>query len=343
MQILRKLGQIASSVLLKFSLFGFATAFALVSVLGTPDNLKQSLEQNGIYDQAVETVINSVQPENADQSIPLDRPEIRAAAQSAFPPQSVQGWAEDFIDGMYGWLEGETDRPEFTIDLSESRQRFIQGIADYAGTRLQSLPACSRQESLALARQGAIDPFSVTCRPPIDIEAEKARLVAEMENREEFLGDTQITADDFPAETFETLDGQSNPTPTYFQWFKRLPVLLAVVSLLAATGVVFLSGDSRRGIKRVGVTLIGTGLFLAIGTLIFTWLFRDANASGGALSKIINSQNGNWQASWIDVINALFKIFNSKLLVVAAIYAVSGSLVLLMLRRQGQHKESNRL
>lgn len=319
MSFLRKAALLLSSVLLKLGLVGLATAFAVVNTLGAPDKLKQSLDQGDAYHQAVSAAMESALTagEDGDGSLSLARPEIRAAAEATFTPSVLKVWTESFIDSFYGWLEGKTKELEFRIDLTGTKQTFIQRVADQAEARLKSLPPCSVQESLALSRQ-QLDPFNVQCRPPIDITAEKQRLVAELQQNDSFLKDPAITAAELPAEL------KDSALPENFQRLKSLPLFLLLFSLIPATVIVFTAASKRAGLKKVFFSLLTTGVFLLVGSLIFAYFFNTTNVPSSLLAKSIQIGNEGLNAALMNVAESLLRAFSSDVIRAGAVYTLLG-------------------
>ncbi len=319
-----------SSLALKLSLFSLAFIFALVSIFGTPHKIKQGLGQSGVYNQVVESAVRSASEENKNgsDSLSLARPEIQAAAKTAITPVMIRGWAEGFIDGFYGWLEGKTAQPEFRIDLTDAKQNFIQQVADQAESRLKSLPACSVKQTIEMRGQN-LDPFTIPCRPPVDIAAEKQRVVADLEKGDGFLKDPVITAEDLSANNKQSFNDSA--LPENFQRLKSLPTALIFFSLLLIVAVVFLAPNKRVGFKKVFIIFLGTGVFLLLSTLIFAYLFNSAANPTDMLSKLVNIKDSSLQTAVLKIIDTLFQAFNRSLILVAAIYTALGGIGLLTL------------
>lgn len=338
MHFLKALGRVISSVFLKLSLLVFALAFSFVAVLGAPDTLKQGLKDNNIYDQAVGLALDAAEKpgqEDADSqlgSLPLDEPEVRQAAQSAFPADTLETWGGQIIDGFYGWIEGKTEKPEFQIDMTAQKQAFAQNIADAAEQKAMSLRPCTRQEALQLARQ-EIDLFNLPCRPPIDLASEKQRLVSEIENNNNFFGDNVITSEDLVSDPTQQEQFKTHPLPTIFQSAKRLPVIAVVIALLSAACLLWLSDDKRRGFRKVGLVFVSSGAFLLVMTLLFGYLFNQANGPD-SLSKLPGAETGGLQAPLMEVMKYLLDVFNNKVITITLIYLLIGAGLLLATRNR---------
>ncbi len=275
MLMLRKLLAGLSAAVMSFSLFSLVFVIGLLQILGSPDNLKGLISDSGIYDEFVSGVIEQVtKPESVEEEIStegqggegvsLDHPEIKAAAQTAFSPQFLQSSAESFIDGVFRWLNGDVEIPDFTINLADAKNNFAAEVAAAAKARINSLPACTSLQQI----NEDYDPFSAVCRPPqLNVDAEAARIQNELANNEQFFKDTTITASDLKSDNgllFEEMRG----IPDAYQTLKKLPIILAVIGLVATSGVVLLSETWRRGLRRASIVLISAGIILALGAFL---------------------------------------------------------------------------
>jgi hypothetical protein len=321
-----------ASVLLKLSLFNLAVFTAIVLALGNPANIKESLAESNIYTTIVDSILDASQnalkdrPSENGESFPINQPEIRAAANKAFPPEFLQKNVEQVIDGTFGWLDGKTSKPSWKIDLTEAKQTLANGVGDYAKNRFNGLPVCTLQQLQEAG--GEVDALSAPCRPPgLTADAVRQDVINDLANSKEFLGDTVITPETLAennedGDPFEKFAG----APDALQQLRLGPWVLAIFSLLLAAAVVLLHDHKRQGIRSVAITTAGTGLFLLIGTLILTYLFKQMNAPGGNIAKAVE---GDFQQSALSVINSLQATVNRYVLYFSGGYIAGGGLTLL--------------
>lgn len=346
MNLLKKFGRGVSSGFLKLSLFLFAVSFALVSVLGTPDKLKQSLSGSEVYSVAVQEGIDAAAEAQEEQggqadALSLSSPEIRESATAAFTPDKIEEWTGQVIDGMYGWLDGDTAQPEFSIDTTEQRQAFAQNVADRVEQRVEGLRPCTRQEALQLSRQ-EIDLFNLPCRPPIDLAGEKQRLINEIQSNNEFLGDSLITPTDLTANSAQPNPFANSPLPDVFQSVRRLPMITGIIGIICIAGLLWLSEDKRRAIRKIGITFLGSGLVLIISAVLFNYVFNQAGQPGGTFSRLPLVSEGGIQAPLLDVVKSLVDVFNEKIIFVSIIYLIIGVGILVTLHYRGRTSNAQR-
>lgn len=330
--MLKRFGLIFSSGLLKLALLSLALMGAGWLVFSTPDNIKKAAEESGLYDSAVTDILENAKQEarGSDTQLPLDDPELEQAAKDAFPSELLSRNSESIIDGIYGWLQGKTDEPEFSVDLNDAKQTFASGIGDYAQRRYESLPACTLQQLRGLSPN--IEPFEVTCQAPgLSGAMVREKVLAEIQNNQGYLDDTNFTADDLPKDKQgRTATQNLAAAPAVYSLLRVLPWILGLESILLALVVLFWSDTKRRGLRTIGLTILGAGLFLLIGSWLLNWIFqRMNNPSGEAL-----------ETSLISMIRSLVSAYNSALTKFSAAYIVGGLGILGTLWYLGRTRKS---
>lgn len=235
--------------------------------LAHPNKLEAWLNQSGLYTSVVSTAVKQAQTSAGGSSsgsngISLSDVAVQQAAQAAFPPAMLQQDVNKFLDGNYAWLEGKVNKPNFIIDLTSAKQTFAQQVGQYVTTHLASLPLCTYAQAATMQN---IDPLTVTCRPAnISAIAEGAKMTQQISSGTGFLSDPVITADTISP----SKNGVTEPyytkfsiAPKIYQWAIKLPLIIFGVALISALGVVFISSRKRKGLRRIAVTLLFSGIF----------------------------------------------------------------------------------
>jgi hypothetical protein len=320
--MLGKIGRVLTGSFFKLAIISLAFSLATLSVLGSPEPIKTSLDESGIYNEVIEGLLESAQKEQ-DKNTPgedlsLTTPEIQRAARDAFTPELLKESANNFLDGMQAWLAGDTAEPQFTINLANAKKTFIQRVADNAEARLLSLRPCTAEESAQLTGKD-IDPFTVKCRPPILISQEKKKLINELENETEFLEDPVITADNLTKDDANKFQEDLKNLPKSYQLLKNMPVISVVVAVLMAGALVLLHDDKWRGVRKVSMTLLITGLVLLLGTLLIALLFKKVDQN-----TLVEVDSETLKNSLLDVLQRLVRVFNRTLMVVSIVYTAIG-------------------
>ncbi|MCA1806608.1 MAG: hypothetical protein LC687_01915, partial [Actinobacteria bacterium] len=177
---------------------------------------------------------------------------------------------EQVIDGIYAWLDGITEQPEFVIDFGPARERFAEELAVYATERLQALPTCASLDQLP----GEIDLLTVECLPPgFDPMEETSTYTDELLASDEFIPEVGFSSAEL-LENIEDPDGKMSSIPNGFQWLVRSVWVIAGVIVALSLGLFTLASTKRIGIRRVGIQFFVAGLWLGFSTLI-VWLLQD--------------------------------------------------------------------
>jgi hypothetical protein len=317
MSFLRRLLVAFCAVVFFFASINLAWSHVFVRSLANRDVVKSWLDDGKFYDNIVDVVIENLSTVESDKAgeIPVTDPVLQAKVKEVITPQFLQTSTESILDGVYNWLEGKTDKPDFAIDLSGIRTSLATALGDYAVARGANLPVCSEVPA-------DYDAISAECIPPGVVAADlKAQVENTLLNESTFIDKPTLTAD-----TITSNDGQSNlfveseKIQKFYNQSKNLPLILGILTALSAIGVLFLSSSRRSGFLRLGILSTVTAVVLGLGFMAL------AQAPKVFQPDIVNDQGAQNKAAQ-ELITNMFEIFardNKKLI---AIYAVSFALV----------------
>lgn len=310
-------------------------------VFGTPTQIKQSLKSSGIYDQLVDNIVETTKknqkPGDSD-ALPLDRPEVVAAAKTAVTPAFLQSSTEQILDGTYHWLDGKTPAPDFIIDLTPVKDNLSRSLADYAVNRAKGLPTCTLAQLKQLQNSG-VDALNVPCLPPgVNPESYRAEVAKSFSKQTEGpFKDLVISADNFQKdESGKTPFQKLEQVPEVFGWVKLSLYILAGIALFSSIALVLLHDDRRRGLRAIGITLLGVGGFLVLWTLLLTYLFAQVNKPDGKLIKVTG--DNPFQKPIIAIARSLNNALNQSLFKFCAAYILLGIVILVALKLTGPKK-----
>lgn len=251
--------------ILPFLLFAIALNFGVLRVAGSPKPVKEILADSGIYGSVVGSALDQAKKTAGNGTeVSLIDPAIKKAAEESFNPQVVQSSTESVIDGVYHWLEGKSPQPDFNIDLTSVKTTFAEKVGQAAQTRAATLPICTTAPVTT-------DPFSATCLPPrltpaqVGEQAKNTVLAGQGFLEHPNITYSNIKSDD-PSQQ-NIFDNQLKDAPKRYQMLKKAPIILGVLAVLAIVVIIFLSESRRKGLRRVGITLIMAGAFM----LLFAW------------------------------------------------------------------------
>lgn len=333
MHLLKSLLRGLASASFKLGLVCLALLSVTVMVLGNSAPLKRALRNSKIYDNLIDNVIsaNTQDPQDVGSSSPLAELPVKQAAKTAFSPELIQSSTEQVIDSVYRWLEGKTAKPDFKLDFSAPKLRFATAAADNAAARSRVLPPCSLQQSRELASNDKIDAFSLPCLPAgLTADSIRNRVISDLANSKAFIKTPVITADSLPRDSQgKTVFDNVAQAPQIFHWLLIAPWILGGLTLLSGTLLVILYDERRRGLRAVSVILLGSGIFLLIGTLVLSFAFNQVNKPNSQLVRLVNSSE--LENSFLAILRSLNSTFSSKLLIFAATYLGLGAILLLAL------------
>lgn len=314
----------------KACLLAVAILGAAAIVFGNPDNLKQALSSSGIYDFAISSVMESLGDagDTGTGDNPLNHPAVRSAAEESFSPDLLQDSTEEIVDGIHAWLRGETDQPEFRVDLTDAKQEFAERVGDYAADRFSSLPLCTTQQLRSL--QTADDYLSASCRiPGMTASQVRAEVESQILNSQDFLPEAEITSDDLLVnDEGESVTDQLNAAPAAYSAWQTAPWILGVLALFCAAILVLVSQPRWwKGLQRIGTLLLTTAALVAIIMGLLSFLF--AQAQPDAIGATAQEQA---RAAAIDVAVSFSGAITRWSLIFAGIYAVLGLAMVLFVR-----------
>jgi multisubunit Na+/H+ antiporter MnhC subunit len=244
-----------------------------------------------------------------DQSgtVSLSDSVVQQAAKSAFPPALVQQDVNTFLDSNYAWLQGKTSSPNFVINLTAAKQSFAQQVGQYVQVYTASLPVCTPAQ--LIADQG-VDPLAASCRPAtLTPEIAGTAATQQLAGSSNFLSNPVITASSINPQANGAGNSSANTTNTtnetdtkgtpqnqpYYQKLSRLPglyrlatklpLLLGGAAILSTLGIIFIAPRKRKGLRRVGLVLLETGIILVLIKLAADFAFHRLE------SRIFNNSN----------------------------------------------------
>jgi hypothetical protein len=286
MEILRKLFLSFLGAVLSFSLLTLAWAHIGHQTIHNKETVKGWFDKSGFYDQLPDIVLDKAR-EKGSKDLPINDPAIQSAVDKALSTGFLKNAVEGVVDGGFSFLNGDTSEPKFSINITNLKQNLGDAVKNYATERAAALPVCTATELTP-----DFDPYNATCRPSF-VTPEQAGEVARTQLlSQEFLQKDTLSADDIKlscdsenqdstcakgagANSLATV-GQTrvgNDVRTAFQKSASLPIIAAVVSLLCAVGIIFLSGTKKAGIHRVGVILIVNGVLLLMAFAVMGPIF----------------------------------------------------------------------
>lgn len=305
----RKFLVFLSATILTLLLFMTALSSITLSVF-TSENLKRWLNESGFYENIVNGIIeqqDDVISANEEYSVNLQDPKIQAIFKNVFTAEFIRNSSEDVISGIDGWLKGDTENPEFAINVANLKVNLANSIGSYAQKRYDALPLCKSGQIPANP-----DILTISCRVPgYKVESEIAKAVKDLKVSEDFLPDSSFSAEDVKLGNDNIpLFTRIERLPEAYQKIKLAPIVLSVLSLGAIVTILLATKDKRRGLRRIMLSLYAV---VAILVLEIIMVLLSINRAVSELTKGA-SGSPSLQAIGLKIVQAIQNDINHYLI-----------------------------
>ena len=266
---LRKFFYFIAGFLTLVTLLQLPFAFAVSSVFGSPHNIDTALQQGGVYNNFIPLALDQTSKNTTDDSTKklLADQGVKNAITSSVQPGDIQAASQSVITGFYAWLEGKTDQPQFTIDLTKPLDQATTKLSAYAQQRAAGLPACTLQQ---LQTIDINDPLSLPCLPPGVSSVQVGQQFTQQAKQQIDLLNNPVISSEKLQKEGNTKDLQNSQLPEAYRalhnnkWFV-LGLAVILVSLL-----IFARRNRLAGIRIAGILLLVSAGLLAIFLLLFS-------------------------------------------------------------------------
>ncbi len=285
MQVFRRPLLVLIAPFFVLMLYLAAMDYGIVRIVGDPGSIKKVLASSGIYDSVLTGLLDeSKAVSNDGDSTSLQSSTIKVAAEKAITPQFIQTSTETVIDSVYRWLDGTTTVPDFKIDLTATKDTFALKAGEAVTVKLASLPACAPGSPVSAQVLDVDTIDSVVCLPiGVSPQAEGAKVEQNIKGGEGFLDHPVFTAADLD---ISRCCGGTEPTtsiyesdwknlPEVFQVVKVSPYAIGLLALLLGVVIVFLSSTRRKGLRRVGISILIVGILTLAVSYSAIWAVND--------------------------------------------------------------------
>lgn len=325
-----------ASSLLPVALFGFGLALSSMLVFGNPTLVKNAVRDSGFYDVLVDNVFLQNQ-KIVGTGLPVSDPGIRDAVSSAFTPQLLQTTGDDIIDGSYAWLKGETERPEFNVDLTSAKAQAAENVAAYVANKAAGLPVCTPAQAQQLQASG-MNMYTLTCRPAqLSVQDIHTMVRGSLMTSNDFFTDAFVTASTVQDTNGQPLYERLSFIPTLYQWTIIGVYVLGGVAALSLAGVLLLARNRRSGVKRAAAVTLVTGISSGVLAVLLGFA---GGFMGDGMAKIAGSTEA-LQVKLTDIVTALLDDVRYWWLRIAIIEVVLGIIALVWLRVTRQKALAN--
>lgn len=313
--------------LLPVTLFSFGLALSAMLVFGNPTFIKSAVRDSGLYEVLIDDVFLQNQSV-LGATLPLHDNGVSDAVKAAFTPNLLQTTGDHIVDGTYAWLRGDTETPQFNVDLTNAKAQAAENVGTYVANRAAGLPICSSAQARAFYSSG-MDLYTLTCRPSdLSTETIHDMVRGSLMTSSDFFGNAFMTASSIQDQNGRPLYTRLSFIPTLYQWTIKAVYILGGISALATTGVLLLSSPRRAGVKRLGITTLAIG---GVGVLFSILLGFISSYISDGITKISGSTDA-LQVKITDILHILLTDVRYWWLRIALAEVVIGAGLLVWLR-----------
>lgn len=236
---------------------------SLFLTLRSPDHIKEWIADSGIYtdfvDIALDETIARTTEGAVSQGFPLEEEELRNTAKEVLEPTWLQSTAESILDGIYVWLNGDSEYPLFTIDLADRKESVSNALRKLLHAKVDALETCT--EPMEVEKE--FNPVEAECIPAgvsrAEVDIEVDRWMDQLINNENFLKESK-----FEGKNLELpLEFKENAPEVFSQIKLGVSILIALILLMPALTILI---ALNRGIASILVSII----FLLSGAVNLT-------------------------------------------------------------------------
>lgn len=281
MEFLRKFGLWLSGLLLIPLLLYAIFTFIFLQTIGSATYIKSTLQETSVYEAfgvyAQEQLKTSPDLKNNTQ--------VKKALKAALQEKNTRAVVEDTVDQTFLVLNGDLAANEMVINISPVTDAFQTSLETQLKSTLKSLPTCT---TFAEAQAQTADPFNATCLPPgvsTNQLTEQALTEVLYQNKTFKTGEIKPFVKNSAQEkdTNGQASAQTETDPkeglellgTMYRLSKIMMPIMALLSIVAVTGLILLSRPRLAGVKRAGWLLAITGLLMTVTSFFLGQIARN--------------------------------------------------------------------
>lgn len=252
---------ILSILLLIIVVVGIPLA-SLSTLTAENGSLKTWLKEGEVYENLAEVLVDMALDEIDSEKVGFlafaSEGQLKEIVTNTLTSNFLQTNVEKVIDATYAWFNGDTEKIEFELELTDVQQDLDEYIRDLFEEKFQSMPTCTNSEDIDSA---ASDPFSAECLPP---GFDSSQFIEESVPKELFLegkvSTDEIFKDEFfhPELTKRVQDG--------FGIYKNLATVVIVTILVLSLIIFIITPGFKNGFLFTGIVWVLGSCLLLFGS-----------------------------------------------------------------------------
>lgn len=243
------------------SLSRVVTSRHTITDIATSPALYQLIKDNILAIPAQEAGLDE---DVAAESTSFDPHTLKPVIERYLTQDFYQRATTSMLNGIYDWLDGITERPQFEVRISDNPAEFKNFILDAFMARYQTLPLCGPDTVFTTDYNALEADCRVTTISDAQVRAAVESKLGEAELNQLFNSAT-ISSDQF-FKDFNPADAAN--IQRVYRLLKLLNWLLLVAIVLLSLLIGLSVWDRNRSLKTVGKALLVPGVLALIGGLI---------------------------------------------------------------------------
>jgi len=229
--------------------------------IGNPEYVKQTFEETAVFDSVAEFIQDEITDQvGKDKEGKL----IRQVVEDTAKPETLGEVISGGVDEVYRILEGEVDPEDFQLDVSALTDALEKNTKARLKERLLKLEPCTSSNP-----SNSINPYEFNCLPfgsSVDTYVDMAVALTKTQNDVLRTGVVDINSLDVnesgEVDKEQNIDFLRRFSSAY-QAIQSVYWIAIVLTIVSGIGVVFLSKQFIKGLRRLGSILFGNGLIFA--------------------------------------------------------------------------------
>lgn len=208
----------------------------------------------------------------------IDTDQLVDAAQEVLTPEYLAGKTDPIIDGIYTWLEGDTEEPEFEADLSDKLNTVIVALKAPLRSELAKLPVCPSD----ISHTDDFNLFETPCVPQ-DVDIDKI-----VNTFSEFITGSEAEIDfTISSENIDFSEEVISYGPNVFAGLSAMPAFFMVMTILFGVAAVFLAVSRVKGLRKLSWSMILIGAITATGFWLISRIDNFNSEANEPLEELI--------------------------------------------------------
>ena len=273
-----------SLIFLSFLVVSSITLFSFSLNITNRDTVKGWFSQSETYQNVLDEALSLVSGDNGESLSSqfsdikkIDTDKISQSISDGISASYLQKQTESALDGIYDWLEGKTEIPDFNFSISSRKAAIEKSLTDEMVRQFSKLPACKPGQVPANYQL-----TDASCIPAnVSVKSEVKKLTKDIfQGKDNIFDNIKFSSKDLlnKKNDFHLTNDDLDNIPNNYSAFKTIPTMFIILAIIAGVIAVATAKNWRRGLKQLGAVLFSSSI-LAFLVSIALGKVRDVDGS----------------------------------------------------------------